>query len=180
MTLGRMTTFDPSILKALLAEREMKAIELAARVGKARGVVSAWLSGRYQPSLATLPRIAAALDIEVLELAGKKNEDANFTELRYIYGYTGRDVADLAGLKQWQIQVLEDAVNMPNGDHLKAVASALKLPRSTVYEAWVRSRVQRFGADSLEFLDADTRKLLRGVLSKYTTGEKSAGKGSEK
>lgn len=55
-------------LAALLDERQMTQLELAARVGVTRAAMSRYVSGEREPRFATLVVIAEALDVHVEEL----------------------------------------------------------------------------------------------------------------
>ena len=55
-------------LAALLAERNMTQLELAARIGVTRAAMSRYVSGEREPRLVTLVRIAEELDVNVDDL----------------------------------------------------------------------------------------------------------------
>jgi len=55
-------------LEALLEERGMTQLELAARVGVTRAAMSRYVSGDREPRFVTLVRIAEELDVRVEEL----------------------------------------------------------------------------------------------------------------
>ena len=55
-------------LKELLAEKNMKQVTLAERVGVEKGYVSELVSGKKIPSIPTLERIADALGVGIIEL----------------------------------------------------------------------------------------------------------------
>lgn len=58
----------PHRLMALLAERNMTQLDLAARIGVTRAAMSRYVSGEREPRLVTLVRIAEELDVSVDDL----------------------------------------------------------------------------------------------------------------
>lgn len=65
----------PDRLAALLADRAMTQLELAARIGVTRAAMSRYVSGEREPRLVTLVRIASELDVSVDELLGVDDHD---------------------------------------------------------------------------------------------------------
>lgn len=55
-------------LRYWLETRNVKAAQLAARIGISRATVTAWIKGRSSPELLTVGKIADALDIAIGEL----------------------------------------------------------------------------------------------------------------
>ena len=70
-------------LTALLAERNMTQLELAARVGVTRAAMSRYVSGEREPRLVTLVRIAEELDVNVDELISPESNSVR-TALRIV------------------------------------------------------------------------------------------------
>lgn len=63
----------PQRLTALLAERNMTQLELAARIGVTRAAMSRYVSGEREPRLVTLVRIAEELDVNVDDLLAEES-----------------------------------------------------------------------------------------------------------
>lgn len=67
-----MTTEDKPIpanrIKAVLAEKQVSAKELAVAIGRNETSVSRWCNNKIQPSVAQLQEIAHFLDVDVREL----------------------------------------------------------------------------------------------------------------
>lgn len=63
----------PQRLTALLAERKMTQLELAARIGVTRAAMSRYVSGEREPRLVTLVRIAEELDVNVDDLLAEES-----------------------------------------------------------------------------------------------------------
>jgi len=55
--------FDPAKLRALRARRKLTQEALAARLELPREAVARWESGRIAPTLASIERLAAGLDV---------------------------------------------------------------------------------------------------------------------
>lgn len=62
-----MNTFEKN-LKRLRSQRNLKQEDLAEQLSVTRQTVSGWETGRRQPDLDTLKKLAAALDVDVHEL----------------------------------------------------------------------------------------------------------------
>ena len=60
-------------LAALLAERNMTQLELAARMGVTRAAMRRYVSGEREPRLVTLVRIAEELDVNVDDLVAAES-----------------------------------------------------------------------------------------------------------
>jgi len=73
----------PQRLTALLAERSMTQLELAARIGVTRAAMSRYVNGEREPRLVTLARIAEELDVNVDELISPKSNSVG-TALRIV------------------------------------------------------------------------------------------------
>ena len=70
-------------LAALLAERNMTQLELAARIGVTRAAMSRYVSGEREPRLVTLVRIAEELDVNVDDLFAAESHSVE-TALRIV------------------------------------------------------------------------------------------------
>lgn len=70
-------------LTALLAERNMTQLELAARIGVTRAAMSRYVSGEREPRLVTLVRIAEELDVNVDDLVAAESHSVE-TALRIV------------------------------------------------------------------------------------------------
>ena len=70
-------------LAALLAERNMTQLELAARIGVTRAAMSLYVSGEREPRLVTLVRIAEELDVNVDDLFAAESHSVE-TALRIV------------------------------------------------------------------------------------------------
>lgn len=73
----------PQRLTALLAERKMTQLELAARIGVTRAAMSRYVSGEREPRLVTLVRIAEELDVNVDDLVAAESHSVE-TALRIV------------------------------------------------------------------------------------------------
>ena len=73
----------PQRLTALLAERGMTQLELAARIGVTRAAMSRYVSGEREPRLVTLVRIAEELDVNVDDLISPASNSVD-TALRIV------------------------------------------------------------------------------------------------
>jgi transcriptional regulator with XRE-family HTH domain len=70
-------------LEALLEERGMTQLELAARVGVTRAAMSRYVSGDREPRFVTLVRIAEELDVRVEDLISSAGDPVQ-TALRIV------------------------------------------------------------------------------------------------
>ena len=70
-------------LAALLAERNMTQLELAARIGVTRAAMSRYVSGEREPRLVTLVRIAEELAVNVDDLFAAESHSVE-TALRIV------------------------------------------------------------------------------------------------
>ena len=59
----------------ILDAKGMSQKDLAKRLGKTETEVSRWLSGTHTPTLATICQISAALDAEVVKVAGRPYQE---------------------------------------------------------------------------------------------------------
>ena len=73
----------PQRLAALLAERNMTQLELAARIGVTRAAMSRYVSGEREPRLVTLVRIAEELYVNVDDLVAAESHSVE-TALRIV------------------------------------------------------------------------------------------------
>lgn len=73
----------PQRLTALLAERNMTQLELAARIGVTRAAMSRYVSGEREPRLVTLVRIAEELDVNIDDLVAAESHSIE-TALRIV------------------------------------------------------------------------------------------------
>lgn len=160
MALGRMESFEHSIFARLLAASGKTQERIAVECGVTKGVVSHWLAGRNKPAPQHAPRLAEALGVGVLDLAGKTIETADLVDLRMTAGLVGTQAADLAGLKRSQIITLEAAISAPKPDHLEALAEVYGVTVNQIRRAWVNRRIFLFGTDSLTQLPPEAREYL--------------------
>lgn len=160
MALGRMESFEHSIFARLVAASNKTQERIAVECGVTKGVVSHWLSGRNKPAPQHAPRLAAALGVTVLDLAGKTVETGDIVDLRMTVGMVGTQAADLAGLKRSQLLTLEAAVTPPKPEHLEALASVYGVTVEQIKRSWVNRRIYLFGTDSLAHLPDAIREYL--------------------
>lgn len=73
----------PQRLTALLTERKMTQLELAARIGVTRAAMSRYVSGEREPRLVTLVRIAEELDVNIDDLVAAESHSVD-TALRIV------------------------------------------------------------------------------------------------
>lgn len=57
-------------IREALSVRNMKQVELAEKTGIAKGTINNWLNQRYQPKQISLNKMARALDVSEMWLAG--------------------------------------------------------------------------------------------------------------
>lgn len=57
-------------IKEALSIRKMKQVELAERTGFSKGVISSWVSQRWQPKYDAIVKMAQVLDVSEMWLAG--------------------------------------------------------------------------------------------------------------
>lgn len=71
-------------LKEMMDERGMRQVDLAAKSGVDRSLISSYLSGRYEPKDDKLQALAQALDCDAMWLAGydglEEDDDVSFLE----------------------------------------------------------------------------------------------------
>lgn len=60
-------------LKLLMRENELTQVKLASVLGVSQSAVSAWLSGKKEPSITSLWLLADYFDLTIDELIGRKN-----------------------------------------------------------------------------------------------------------
>lgn len=100
-------------LRRLLDDRELRASELARRVGVSANSVSSWTCGRSLPSGERLPAVARALGIGVGELLGevpeKPQTDAESVVYRLAQLELGPTVRALASALPDLMAVLSEA-----------------------------------------------------------------------
>lgn len=160
MALGRMESFDHGIFARLLAASGKTQERLAVECSVTKSVVSHWLSGRNKPAPQHAPRIAAALGVDVFELAGKTVETADLVDLRMAAGLIGVAAAEQSGLKRSQLNTLEAAISPPKPHHLEALAAPYGVDLDQIKRAWVNRHIFLFGRDSLGLLPEDSREYL--------------------
>lgn len=157
MTLGVMANFSKEAFVDLLAQSGLSQSTLAARVGVSKAVVSYWATGKHRPAAVHAPLIANALNCKVMDLAGKRDaNDVDLVDMRYIRGFTALEVAELANLSPEQMSNLEQAVSMPNQEHLRSLARTYETSSDDIRRAWVARRVNLHGVEALDSLDKET------------------------
>ena len=160
MSLGRMENFDLGIFHELLTRSAKSQSQLAVECGVGKTVVSHWVTGRSKPSPPMAPKIAAALNVSVLELAGKTMATADLLDLRMSRGMIGAHLATAAGIKAHQYQRLEEAISMPTPELLDPLAPVLQVSVDQVHRAWVNRRTHLYGTTSLAHLSPEARDFL--------------------
>ena len=102
-------------MRELRKERHLTMKELGQKVGMSESTISLYETGKHDPDLETLNRIADALGVTVDELLGRSaGTEEDVWELRERYR---RDP---------DIRVLFDAAAKAKPEHLRAVAAMLK------------------------------------------------------
>lgn len=160
MALGRMESFDKDIFVELLDKSGLTQHELAVECEVGQSVVSNWLSGRNKPAPQHAPRIAEALGVPVLRLAGKTLATADLVDLRIAQGMHSSQAAEAADIKPSQIRTLEAAITMPKPEHLDALARPYGTDVDQTHRSWVNRRIHLFGRHSLNRIDEQTRQYL--------------------
>lgn len=157
MTLGRMENFSKEAFVDLLAKSGLSQATLAARIGVSKAVVSYWATGKHLPAAVHAPMIANALNCKVMDLAQKSDpNDIDLVDMRYIRGFTALEIARMANLRPEQMSKLEEAISMPNQEHIRALARVYETSSDDVRRAWIARRVNLYGVEALDGLDEAT------------------------
>ena len=104
-------------MREIRKEQHLTMKELGSKVGMSESTISLYETGKHEPDLKTLNRIADALGVSVDELLGRApadEADEDVWELRERYR---RDP---------EIRILFDAAAKAKPEHLRAVAAMLK------------------------------------------------------
>lgn len=160
MPLGHLASFDRQVFLDLLEKSGLSQQALAVKLGVSRGNVGHWVQGRSKPSPPVVPALAKALGVEPLALTGKTEAQADLADIRVCLGLHGTEAATEAGLTPSAVSTLEAAVDMPNVEHLDALAKVYNVSPERIYQAWLTRRVNLYGPDSLDTLDEKTRHAL--------------------
>ena len=59
-------------LKMLMKEQDLKQQALAEKIGISQSAISSWLSGKKEPSIESLWKLADFFDVSIDELVGRK------------------------------------------------------------------------------------------------------------
>lgn len=93
-----VASFDPEALAALRRRRGLSHDALGRLVGQTRNNLIAWEKGRVLPSPANLVRLAAALEVDPLELTTVTLRTATLADLRARAGLSRPTVAAALGI----------------------------------------------------------------------------------
>ena len=109
--------------------------QLATMIGVDKRQISAWELGRFMPSVATLQKIADALDMDLVELVKAQPEKKKCSPIALVRREKGMSQGQLAkavGVSQGLISTYETGANMPSEEVLQAIANALCVPVSEI------------------------------------------------
>jgi transcriptional regulator with XRE-family HTH domain len=94
----RVVKFDPGALRTIRGTRELTLDALAARVGAARSTLIGYEKGRLVPGIDSLAALAAALDVDPLDLTSATLETATVADLRVRRGLSKAALAAELGV----------------------------------------------------------------------------------
>lgn len=119
--------------------------DLAVHLGTVDRRVGEWERGEQQPRPHYLVAIAAALDVDPLELLDVDPQDPPLLALRLAAGMTLRELAEASGIPFSSYRRFERGVGRaaPGGDVVDALASALGVTPQQVQRAAACSRAER-------------------------------------
>lgn len=130
-----MGNFNCEKLRSLRLARCMSLRDLATQCGMSATSISAWETGKYQPSAFNAATMAAVLMVEVGELftAVPVFERAKLTRLRQGKNRSMRGLSREIGVSVTAVSRWESGADIPNDDHLHRLAAALEVPVMSLY-----------------------------------------------
>ncbi len=119
--------------------------QLATRVGAGRPRVGQWERGLEQPHPRYLPRLAAELDVDPLDLLDIEPQNPPLQALRLAAGLTLAEVVTATGLTYSTYYRIENGLarSNPDAETAQAIGAALRLSTADIIRAVERSRLIR-------------------------------------
>lgn len=144
--IGRLPAFNPSRLRALRAEAQLSAVDLADLVGVTDQTVASWESGAASPDPRRAARLAQVLGVRVRDLTTLRDDEMGLAEYRVCTGRIMQDLSDLLGISRNTLRAIEAGRREPSPDLTAQLAEALELTAEDVRRIWQRTRVKRLRA----------------------------------
>lgn len=135
--------FSPRRMRELRKRRRLTQEQLAIQAGVSSSIVSHWEAGAAAPAGPTFVRLAAALNVEPIELTTLDAEALRLADLRHLAGLTQAGIGSLLGLSAAGYAAIERGGREPRMQHQDALAAVFKVPPAEVRAAWERSRHAR-------------------------------------
>ncbi|ATY17237.1 XRE family transcriptional regulator (plasmid) [Amycolatopsis sp. AA4] len=142
MSIGVRRGFDPEALAAARRQRGLSRGDLARLADISPAAVASLETGRRQPQVDSLARIAAALGIAVRDLVPIPDEQRHLSDLRVHAGLTQAALAAAIGVSPTRLGALERAEQALADDLARRLADALSVSPSTIRAAWTRARAR--------------------------------------
>jgi transcriptional regulator with XRE-family HTH domain len=127
-------SFSPDALRRARLQAHLSQEQLAAMVGvSGRARVSVWERGVERPGVSVVPRLAAALGVDVSALY-KGSDGASLAVLRRGAGLSLDELARRAGLSSTRYRRIEHGRH-PSEQEIGRIAAVLSIPDATVRQS---------------------------------------------
>lgn len=150
MTLGRVKSWDSDRFRLALQDRQLTHVEFANQLGVNRRVVKGWAMGQMVPSVQRLPEIVERLGVSPFWLFGKTEDEADLVDLRVVRGLNLKEVSEKTGCGYFHLYDAESGMKLPSDEACGALAECYQVSKSRVYAAWIMSRIENYGRESLK------------------------------
>lgn len=128
--------FDPTRLKEARDASGMSRSDLARLAGVPYNSLRRWEIGEADPTLDSLEQVAAALDIDVSEIAIVHEQSRTLQNWRALRGLSQQDVADAVKTSTSSYSRIERGESPLSDDMRKRLGEALSIDDATVSLAW--------------------------------------------
>lgn len=135
-----MRGFSPAKLRRRRSGARLTLEQLALLSGVGQQTLSAWETGKSEPTPHKLGAVAAALRVTVADLTAIPDHEVQLADLRFLQGLKQADVAKVLGVPLSVVSRMERAVSTPTETQLDALAQLYDVERAAVDTAWSRTR----------------------------------------
>jgi transcriptional regulator with XRE-family HTH domain len=102
--------------------------------------LSAWETGKSEPTPHKLAAVAAVLRVTVADLTAIPDNDVQLADLRFLQGLKQADVAKALGVPLSAVSRMERAMRTPTDDQLATLALLYDVDRTAIDTVWNRTR----------------------------------------
>lgn len=135
-----MRGFSPARLRRRRSDARFTLEQLALLSGVGQQTLSAWETGKSEPTPHKLAAVAAVLRVTVADLTAIPDNDVQLADLRFLQGLKQADVAKALGVPLSAVSRMERAMRTPTDDQLVTLALLYDVDRTAIDTVWNRTR----------------------------------------